>query len=239
MTAKIDTRTNDEQKILLNVRAAMKRFVRNKNLPEEMETLRFNLIVARALQGYSAVEAAERFGYKNSTQISLIESGERPIPKDHRFIRQAAEVYKVSCDFLLGLSPHMEPDSLVARQFAMMRGMEDILRRDAAMRTTAMIQYTEQTQPTEQDFKRAESAMTDICKAVKVMQEKFGFDEIRGGAPVIAAVERCETALMPLRSKLAQFKGIEDIFAEFRTGSREPIPYLMERYNQRDLLAGI
>lgn len=55
----------------------LRRFVRDKSKPEELEKLRNNLIVARVMSGMTAVEAAERLGYANSTQLSLIESGKQ------------------------------------------------------------------------------------------------------------------------------------------------------------------
>jgi hypothetical protein len=89
------------------------RFMRNRNLPGELEDLRRKLIEARVMQGLTAVEAAEKFGYAKSTQLSLIETGKRPTPTDWRFLKQAAEIYAVSVDWLLGLSPNMEPDARV------------------------------------------------------------------------------------------------------------------------------
>ncbi|MCM2209831.1 helix-turn-helix domain-containing protein, partial [Klebsiella quasipneumoniae] len=75
-------------------------------------------------------------------QLSLIESGQRKTPSDWKFIRQAAEVYSVSTDYLLGLSPHAEIDGKVAQQYAMMRGAEGMVNSVAAMLTTAMVQWT-------------------------------------------------------------------------------------------------
>jgi hypothetical protein len=44
----------------------------------------------------------------------LIESGERPVPKDWKWIISAAQVYSVSVDYILGLSPHPERDAIAA-----------------------------------------------------------------------------------------------------------------------------
>lgn len=49
-----------------HVKQALTRFVRNKAKPEELETLRYNLVVARVMAGLTAVEAAERFGYQRA-----------------------------------------------------------------------------------------------------------------------------------------------------------------------------
>lgn len=216
------------------VRQALKRFVRNRNRPEELETLRYNLIVARVLSGMTAVEAAERFGYKNSTQISLIESGERPTPRDHQFLRQASQVYSVSCDFLLGLSPHMEYDGRVAHQHALMRGTEQILGGIAAQFATVMIQFTQQTQPVPDDFERVSDVAQEVEQALAAAR-KHGLDEVRGSSALIANIERLAHAVEPLRQKVMRYRAIDSYFDELRAGKLQPIPYLTERYSQQEL----
>lgn len=211
-------------------RHALKRFVRNKNTPEELETLRYNLIVARVLSGMTAVDAAEKFGYRCSTQLSLIESGERPVPRDHQFLRQASQVYAVSCDFLLGLSPHTEYDAKVARQHALMRGTEEILGAIATQFATAMIQYTNQTQPVRDDFDRVTTAAEKIGRAIATMRERFGLDDIRGSAPLVAAAAELEQAVAPLQQKVMRHRAIDSYFDDLRAGRLKPIPYLTERY---------
>jgi hypothetical protein len=217
------------------VRQALKRFVRNKNKPEELETLRYNLIVARVMSGMTAVEAAERFGYKNSTQISLIESGDRPTPRDHQFLRQASQVYAVSCDFLLGLSPHMEYDARVAHQHALMRGTESVLGGIAAQFATVMIQFTQQTQPVPEDFARVSAATEKVTHALTVMRERFGLDDIQGSAPLVHAAEELRKAVEPLRQKVMRYRAIDGYFDELRAGKLQPISYLTERYSQQEL----
>ncbi|QQC63874.1 hypothetical protein [Paraburkholderia ginsengisoli] len=218
----------------LHVKQALTRFVRNKNLPEELETLRYNLIVARVLSGMTAVEAAKDFGYANSTQLSLIESGERPTPKDHQFLRQAARIYSVSTDFLLGLSPHMEFDAKVSHQHALMRGTERILGGIAAQFTTAMIQFTNQTQPVPDDFERVAAATERIEQAIAVARS-HGFDDVRGSATVVAAMDALGQAVEPIRRKCKQFRSIEGYFDDVREGKLQAIPYLTERYSPRDI----
>lgn len=220
-------------------RRALTRFVRNKSVPEELEILRHNLIAARVISGMTAVEAAVRFGYANSTQLSLIESGNRPPPSDWMFLRQAAQVYSVSLDFLLGLSPHMDLDGKVAQQHALMRGTEAILGNVAASFATTMIRYAEQTQPLPEDFQRVSDAAERAETALNVMRERYGFDDLPGGAPLMAAVDSLTKAVAPVRTKLKKFKSISGYFDDMRAGRMPVIPYLMERYNQSDLQTDI
>ncbi|WP_454056876.1 helix-turn-helix domain-containing protein [Cupriavidus sp. Marseille-Q8015] len=216
------------------VRQAMTRFVRNRNLPEELEDLRYRLICARVLSGMTAVEAAQRFGYANSTQLSLIESGQRKTPSDWKFIRQAAEVYSVSTDYLLGLSPHAEIDGKVAQQYAMMRGAEGMVNSVAAMLTTAMVQWTNQTAPVPEDFEKVTAAVDELAGAVETLR-KHGVDELRGSSLLVSAMARLQEAAAPVRQKLRRFQSIDSYFSDLRAGKAEPIGYLVERFQQREL----
>lgn len=207
----------------------LKRFARDKSKPEELETLRLNLIVARVMSGMTAVEAAERFGYANSTQLSLIESGQRKIPDDRQFLIEAARVYAVSLDFLVGLSPHIEYDARVSRQHALMRGTESILGGIAAGFATVMIQFTNQTQPVRKDFDRVSNAAQNVERALGIAR-KHGLDEIRGSSALLAAAEQLAKAVEPLRQKVMHHRSIDNYFDELRAGRIPPIAYLMERY---------
>ncbi|WP_028211547.1 helix-turn-helix domain-containing protein [Paraburkholderia mimosarum] len=211
-------------------RQTLKRFMRDKSKPEELETLRYNLIVARVMSGMTAVEAAEKLGYANSTQLSLIESGKRKIPDDRQFLVDAARVYSVSCDFLLGLSPHMEYDARVAHQHALMRGTESILGGIAAQFATVMIEYTRQTKPVPDDFERVSAAAEKVGNALTVMRERYGLDDILGSAPLVAAAGELARAVEPLRKKVMRYRAIDSYFDDLRAGRLQPIPYLIERY---------
>lgn len=219
----------------IHVKQALTRFVRNKNLPQDLESLRYNLIVARVMQGMLATEAAELFGYANSTQLSLIESGQRETPKDHKFLRQAAQVYSVSVDWLLSLSPHMEPDAKVAHQYALLRGTETMIGGIVSQITSAMIATANETAPVVEELERIITAIDDVAARFAKVTESDAFMDLPGGAPVLAAVQRLTAGVAPLRHKLKKLKGIDAYMEEVRNGSMPSIPYLTERYSQREL----
>lgn len=224
----------------VQVKQALKRFVRNRNLPEEMENLRRNLIAARVLSGMTAVEAAEKFGYENSTQISLIESGERPIPNDHRFLRQAAIVYFVSSDFLLGMSPHMEYDSKVTQQHALLRGTERLMT-GIATTFAAVAGKLETEGPRQDDINCLTAAIERVESAIAVLR-KHGLDDLRGSASLLNAVETLTGAAAPLRKSAKVYRGLSDYLDDVREGRMPVIPHLMERVNpeamMRELIVG-
>jgi hypothetical protein len=209
----------------------MARFVRNKRAPEDMETLRHNLIAARVVAGLSGVEAAERFGYANSTQLSMIESGMRNVPGDWAFLRLASKIYGVSTDFLLGLSPHIEFDSKVAQQHALLRKTEAVMGSVAEAFSTALIRFTSQDHLSRAEMERIVYAATHLEDVMTRLRER-GFDDFPGGAPLLAAVTQVVDVTEPVRCKINQFRSIDDYLAALREGKVSVIPYLTERYDQ-------
>lgn len=214
------------------VRQTLTRFVRNKAVPEELETLRFNLIAARVLAGLTAVESAERFGYANSTQLSLIESGGRPPPRDWKFLRQAAQVYGVSVDFLLGLSPHMEFDAKVAQQHALMRRTEDLVGGVASQIATALIEFSKDQQITACDCERIEAAIVRVDETLDRLRTKHDFDNMPGTAPHLAAVDALREVAAPVRRRLRKRQALQGYIEDVRAGRLPLIPALRERYSQ-------
>jgi len=219
----------------LFVKQALTRFKRNRNLPGELEDLRYKLIQARVMQGMLAVEAAEKFGYSNSSQLSQIESGERKTPNDWRFLKQAAEVYGVSVDWLLGLSPNMEPDSKVVHEYALLRTTEGIVGGLVAQITTALIRTAHETQPVADELERVLTSVDNAAARFEKFSAHAAFEDVPGGAPVLAALQRLATDVAPLRLKLKKFRGIESYMDEVKRGTLPPIDYLTDRYSQREL----
>lgn len=60
----------------------------------------------------------------------------------------------VSVDWLLGLSPNMEPDAKVIREFALLRGTEGLVNSFIVQMTTAVIQVARESQPAAEDLER-------------------------------------------------------------------------------------
>ncbi|CAG9163858.1 helix-turn-helix domain-containing protein [Cupriavidus pinatubonensis] len=222
-----------EQKI----KAELTRFRRDMAKPEELETLRLNLIAARVLAGLTAVEAAERLGYANSTQLSLIESGGRPTPKDWQFLRLAAKVYACSVDFLLGLSPHMEFDAKVAQQHALMRRTEDLIGGIAQQLATAIAKFSEDEQLTAGECERLGAAAMRVDETMDRLRTKHGFDDAPGGAPLVAAVEALNKAAAPVRRRLKKRQTLQGYIEDVRAGRLPLIAAVRQHYNQATVRA--
>jgi hypothetical protein len=213
-------------------RQALSRFVRKKSLPEDMETLRHNLIAARVVAGLNGVEAAKRFGYANSTQLSQIESGIRKVPSDWAFLRLASKTYGVSTDFLLGLSPHIEFDSKIMQQHALLRKTEAVIGSVAETFATALIRFASQEQISRVEMERINNAAVRLEEAMAKLRER-GFDDFPGGSVMLAAVGEIVLAAEPLVRKVKQYHAIDDYLVEMREGKMPVIQYLTERYDEK------
>jgi transcriptional regulator with XRE-family HTH domain len=218
------------------VKQSLTRFVRNKSAPEDLEDLRYNLIRARVLSGLTQLEAAEKFGYKNSTQLSEVESGKRKTPNDWKFLKQAAQTYSVSTDWLLGLSPHLELDTRVATQYALLRGTEQMMHGLVAQITSAMIRHTNESIPLAEEFAAVIAAADRVTEKLDVLRDRGEFDDLIGSNPVVAAVEHLNERIDPFRKKLAKIRGVDAYMTEMQNGTFPPIEHLTERYVQRDFL---
>ncbi|WP_174771892.1 XRE family transcriptional regulator [Paraburkholderia sp. SG-MS1] len=214
------------------VREALRRFKRDPRKPDDLERLRYNLIVARVMAGLTAVEAAQKLGYANSTQLSLIESGERKTPDAHQFLMDCGRVYSCSVDFLLGLSPHIDESARVAHEHAMARSIEGLGQGIVMMLTNAFAKYTEQAHPVASEYQRMLTAVERVEETINVMRDKYGFDEIPGSAPVLRAVEQLSAIAEPIRDKLRHFQNVEAYIDDVKAGRMPAIPYLSERHAQ-------
>jgi len=181
-----------------------KRFVRNKDVPLETDRVRERIVSARVMNGLTAVEAATRLGYKNSTQLSQIESGERKVPSDWQFLLAMSKAYSVSVDYLLGLSPHPERDAVAAESFAMLRGFEGMLQAQALAMTTAFVQYGKEREAARVDLQAIAGAAQAVSHALARFRELTPeFDEDwRGANTLLTAVERLEATAIPIQEAI-------------------------------------
>ncbi|WP_186083599.1 XRE family transcriptional regulator [Burkholderia gladioli] len=200
------------------VGAALDRFVRDPLKPAEMENLRYNLIRARVMSGLTEVEAAQAMGYANSTQLCLIEKGQRPIKETFRFLLDASRAYSVSIDFLLGLSTHTEPDGKIAHQYAVARHMADVLGAVGSKLAETMHEYMEHSYPTVSDFRKTIEAAEGVESALTTLREKHGFDDMPGGSKLHRAVELLLAAVAPLRPRLEKAQRIDGYMADMERG---------------------
>ena len=184
--------------------APTKRFVRNKEVAEELNLLRERMISARVMNGLTAVEAAERLGYANSTQLSQIENGERKVPNDWQFLLRMSKAYSVSVDYLLGISPHPERDPVTAENFAVLRGFEELMQAQALAMTTAFVRYGKDRDAARADLQAIVGAAQHVVAALARIRElNPAFDdEMRGSSTLLFAVEKLEATAIPIKDAM-------------------------------------
>lgn len=212
--------------------APTKRFVRNKDVPLEKEIVRERMVSARVMNGLTAVEAAVRLGYANSTQLSQIESGERKVPNDWQFLLRMSRAYSVSVDYLLGVSPHPERDPVASESFAMLRGFEELLGAQAAAMTTAFVRFGAEREAARIDLQSIVGAAETVGVALSRLRELVPeFDEDwRGTATLVAAVERLEATAIPLKDTMRRRALNEQHCLAIAQGKEGPLsPYVTDR----------
>ena len=218
---KIDTNTASTKAHLVRMR--------RKSTHEEEALIRERLTAARLMNGFSPVQAQERFD-DELRNIGMIEMGKQPLPKDHEFLSKAAQVYSVSLDFLYGLSPNPERDVVFSERYALMRGFEAILTHQLKATTDAFFKYAQgQDKLCRAQYQNLSESVDAICDAMKVARQ-YGFDELRGGAAVLSSIKRLEDAIKPVRRVLAAQQEIERYCKDLAVGKVGPISYLTAEY---------
>ena len=193
--------------------------------------------IARELNGLSGIETARLLGYANSTQISQIEKGERPIPGSWAFIVKVAQAFGVSSDYLLGLSPHLERDPAIAQQFATMRSFKNLFEEHAATMTSALVQHCIRSDYSYMDVRDFCNQVRALITALRVMIEinpDIDFEgDVRGGAKIFAIIEALETLHLPLAESFAKRKLANEMhLKQLAVGETGPIAYLLEEHQQ-------
>ncbi|MDH6150500.1 MULTISPECIES: helix-turn-helix transcriptional regulator [Paraburkholderia] len=213
------------------LKTPLTRFVRNRSTPAELEDLRYRLIRARVENGFSIAEAAARLceaGAAKSVSLAKIESGKCPTPKDWRFLKQAADAYSISVDWLLGLSPVTALDPKASMSIALLRGTEGVV-------TGILSQFVGALERTAQALEITPAEVSDLIDAIDGAAARFekfsaqdAFEDMPGGAPVVAALQRLTQSVASLRRVHGKFVETEKLFAALRAGKLTPIPWLTD-----------
>jgi hypothetical protein len=191
--------------------------------------MRYRLISARIMSGLCAVEAAAKLGYKNSTQLSLIEAGERPVPSHVSWMLNAAMVYSVSVDYLLGVSEHPERHPVAAETFAMLDGFQDLIKIQAASMTAACIAASAQGKVSIEEMEALCTSVEAAKNAVQTMQARCPeFDDLIGGATMLATVARLQAAIVPIDKVARQRRAAAPQFIKIAAGDLGNLAYLLD-----------
>lgn len=153
------------------------------------QLMRERLIAARQLNGLDQKEAAAKLDYKNSSQLSKVESGDAPLPKS--LLRKAAVAYGVSTDWVLGLSNEPEREPLVAGTMGVMRALHEATRKQAERVAVEMLALANDQLPLEGHLRRMLAASRRVIESFdrSFRGNEYFETEVRGGAALTCAAD--------------------------------------------------
>jgi transcriptional regulator with XRE-family HTH domain len=185
-----------------------------RRLADDAETeklMRERLIVARNLNSLDQKEAAAKLGYKNSSQLSKVESGDAPLPKS--LLRKASLAYGVSADWLLGLSSEPEREPEIAGQMAVMRAVHAGIVEHTQNVTAVMLRLASDQLPLESRLRtlldsarRATQSFEKVCR----LNSTFN-DDIRGGATLQHDIDELLEAMVSVDQFLSRRANLTEV----------------------------
>jgi transcriptional regulator with XRE-family HTH domain len=140
---------------------------------------------ARELAGVGQTQAALMVGWKNATQLSLIEQGKRMAPP--QVLLALSQTFGVSMDWIFGLDSEPERNSSMAAVNARTRHISELLERNARAVCGAMFQAYRADPTTEIRGIKLVSKIDDLCVAVnrfKAINPEL-FENSRGSATLL------------------------------------------------------
>lgn len=185
------------------------------------------MVEARKINGWDQTEAAAKFGYKNSTQLSLIEQGKRLPP--HEVLIAASAIYGVSVDFLLGLSDEPERDPKAAERQAAMRHVHALVAGTSEHMIALLLQYLAHGVPSVRISERLlqkTQTLVDAVSRTREMNPKLFDEKLKGGSGLVRAAveaaESCSTAreMLTRHERVTEFKLSTE---EKRVGQTHPL----------------
>lgn len=185
------------------------------------------MVESRKINGWDQTEAAEKFGYKNSTQLSLIEQGKRLPP--HEVLIKASEIYGVSVDFLLGLSDEPERDPKAAERQAAMRHVHALVSGTSETLVGLLLQYLAHGVPSVKTAETLLNRAQDLADAVnraRAMNQKLFDEKIKGGSTMLKLATQTTEACAAARDMLTRHERVLEFkmrTEEGRAGITRPL----------------
>lgn len=152
---------------------------------EEKRACGARLREAREIAGMSQAEAAERLGYSQQVQLSLMESGNRPLTV--HVLLECARLYGTTTDFLLGLAPDSDRDPVVAVQRHAAALVAAQIQRLTHHMATLSAATVRELMPSLADGQRLAALVLELHRAIQTFHElNPRFENMRASSPVLA-----------------------------------------------------
>lgn len=151
-----------------------------------VRTIGSRLEEARELCNMSQQVAAKRLGYSNSSKLSKVEGATDTNSVPLWLILRAAKLYEVSIDFLFGLTDDWEVGASLGEQSFLLEAWEQARRRDLAALLEVRRRVAEVSKLVPAIAQAAEQVVEVLARFREINP---GFDEMRGGARLVAVSE--------------------------------------------------
>lgn len=162
------------------------------NKAEVRKIVADRLLRAREINGLSQTDAAKKFGYKTPAQLSLWEQCRRMPPL--QMLVRASAVYRVSLDYLMGISPEPDRDPMSAERLQVLAAAQEMCEGMSRTLADAIIAQTRIGGPTVQASYVIVAEGERFLGATKRFMEINGakFESMRGGATLKAFADSFE-----------------------------------------------
>lgn len=177
---------------------------------ETKQVIGARLIVARSLNGLSQTDAALKLGYQTSAQLSQWEQCKRMPPMTE--LINAARLYRVSLDFLVGISSDPDRDPTSAERQHLLTGAGQMMSHMAERLADAVIYQTNLGGPTVEMarivLRDGEQFMERFNRFVR--DNGIEYESMKWNASLTAAASDLEETLARARQILDRQRRIND-----------------------------
>lgn len=195
-----------------------------------VKTLGERMLAARELNGFSQQQAAELFGYANSSKLAKIEAASDTNSVPLWLIPKAAEVYQVSIDYLFGVSDCWDREPVAAQEQKIGQWLEDRWQEVKDVQDHAFKALHDKQAELSAAIDRTLRRSKDNLECVEQVRKMNGeFDHLRGGAKLLRLLaETAEEAmgldyeLKKLRTLSEAEQAVDDILKDPRHPAVDP-----------------
>lgn len=201
MFASVTTSTGQRPKAVHSTHSLLMRATKT----EVRKIIADRLLQAREINGFSQTEAALKFGYKTPAQLSLWEQCRRMPPL--AMLVRASAVYRVSLDYLMGVSPEPDRDPMSAERMQVLNAAQEMCEGMSRALADAIIAQTKVGGPTVQAAYAITGEGDRFLAATRRFMELNSkkFDDMRGGATLKSFADSFEiNGLAVARDQIAR-----------------------------------
>lgn len=168
-------------------------------------------IEARDINGLSQSDAAKALGYRNSAQLSQWEQCKRPPPL--HMVAHASKVYRVSTDFLLGISDDPDRDPRAESRLMLLRSAEQMMQGMSQKLCDAILQHTMAGGPSNESALMLLDKAAGAAGAVRryIARNKEQFEDSPASSTVAAALDTLDKCVADSRASIERHRRVTEV----------------------------